>query len=197
MERLILRLGLGERFGEVIHDKHKNKSKDQSNADVSVWPFDICRYWRCLLLIFFWAMHTRVSFLMAFSGVVVTALPGLCVLLLRLALLLHIFLVRSALLVAVRGCLWGPPHNDTGCTRSFDGTSLCKIRAQCFRFDMIWYKLGRVQGSFLLGMSRGNLGLRMRDVMSVALDGGAVHGLDAFWYNYNERCAYENAGAEQ
>lgn len=160
---------------------------------MAVGPFKIRVHLGRLLLVFFGPMHAGVALFVALGRVVIAAF--LCPVV-RIVLL-GLLLVLLALLVAVyRRSVGGSPDDDACRVGCLANSRLGLLRhAQGLGSDVVGDEVGRIDGSLLLFV--GDLGLGVGHVVGVRLQRGAVHGVDALGYDDDERCAHEDAGAEQ
>jgi len=182
MQRLVLWPCGRQGLGHMIDNEHENEAKDHGNANVSMGAFHVGS-WRGCLFLFFRPMNACMALLVAFGRVIVSAPLRLGMVIVGLGLLLLFLLLRGAQLVAVWRQVGRVAHKYAGHFRGLTSRHKVGLRGHAFVLSV--------------HLHRGDLGLGVRDVVGIAHDGGAVHGLDAFWNDDNERCAHEDAGAKQ
>ena len=111
---LVLGFGRGQGFWKMVHEEHENEAENQSDSNISMWPFDLLvRLWGFVFLfLFFRAMHTCMPLFMAFGGIVVATFLGLGTIVFLLFFLFFSICGSLDLLPEVH--FWGPFYYNIG-----------------------------------------------------------------------------------
>jgi len=192
---LVLRLRRTQRFWEMVDEEHEYKAEDQGYSNVGVRAlYMLVRLCQFFLFLLFRPVDTGMPLSVAFSRVIVAALLRMWAVLIRGPLLHSNSLFGAFLrgeLLRRRPLDDDAAHLGGNASARFEEAGIGGIRP--LRRDVFG---GSVE-SLLLGVDGGDLGLWVRHVVRMALEGGAVHGVDALWYYDDERRAYEHAGAQE